>query len=323
MSGKHGKATKFVAKVQLSKLQKPAEYPKMGEGLVGLLADGSNVDEWEEALYEKAEFTFGFAGKCLRAKGYEVRPARTPEEWDQFLEEPGLGEAGMVIARSKYTEKLFSLREQDLEQHGKIFGMVTSTVPLAATKKLEKIENFTTARDADDPAQAMAIIRRRVVMNMDGLSELEQQTLRLSDFYLRKQGNEEEIPETFDGLRDSRESFVPSNSKGFVHQSVSHAVYETQVGQKGIGPCYHCGLMGHLKHQCKSWIAKQSAKATEERDGSESETETPTPTAKPKGKGKPKPKPAKATKAASAGAAGKKKKNVSVTHCRLIYLVRL
>lgn len=103
------------------------------------------MDKWEEALYTKAELTFGFAGKCLCAKGCEVRPARIPEEWDQLQEKSSLVEAGMVIVLSKYTEKLYSLRGQDLEQHGRFWHGYRYPAAIH-----EKIENFTAARDSDD-----------------------------------------------------------------------------------------------------------------------------------------------------------------------------
>ena len=175
MPGQSAQRSGKVFKRPAPKVSLRTMFPKMSEGLTGVMPDGTNVEAWEEGLYTKSEAEYGFPGKCLRDQGYTERPARSDEDWDAWQEVAAADEQSTAIARAKYATELFSLRERDLETHGKIFSLVESTLTNETTKKLDRIAQFTNARDANDPVLGMTIIKKRIVLGMEGLSEMEQQ----------------------------------------------------------------------------------------------------------------------------------------------------
>ena len=171
------------------------EFPKIKEGWIGLLPDGSNGPEWKESCCTNTEEKFGWPGKCLRAEGYFERETRSVDDWRVWAEIAGNDPLALQTAKAKYADRYLQQLADDQTEYGRIFGMITTTLHKDSITRLEALANWRDARDNNDPVEAMAIIDTNIVMGLVGLPQGEQRNTRMRQFYRREQMSGEPIEE--------------------------------------------------------------------------------------------------------------------------------
>lgn len=72
-------------------------------------------------------------------------------------------------------------------------------------KKLETIDAYVSARDAEDPVEGMRLVRQKILIGMEGLSERERKVVRLTDLFTCTQGATETLDKFLDNIERIRD----------------------------------------------------------------------------------------------------------------------